>query len=71
MTDSITFVKAVWIKATNLLLAGLYCVGAIAILFPQSVIPQEFGMVALGIMLLITGIFGEPFLDSDRCDLVR
>jgi hypothetical protein len=46
----------------NVLLAVMYIFGGLAFLFPnESPIVQPFGPVALGIVLLATGIFGSPY----------
>ena len=53
------------VSAGNVLLGIFYVLGALVILFPMEPtiipIPQEFGYLSVGYLLLSTGIFGSPY----------
>jgi hypothetical protein len=56
MTDYVYYLQFVG----NILIAVAYIFGALALLFPDG--PQMFQPnVALGIILLTTGLFGSPY----------
>ena len=61
--------RKILIKLANLLLGTFYMLGAVVVLFPnqETVVPREFGYVAVGILLLATGAFGSGyFLESEE-----
>ena len=61
-------------QGTNIGLALVYVIGALAILFPtqQSLIPPEAGYTALGVLLFMVAIFGSPyFIERDFVSLVK
>jgi hypothetical protein len=54
----------VWIG--NFLLAIWYTLGGLTVLFPGvSILPNNLGIVALGTLLLATGLFGSPYCTID------
>jgi hypothetical protein len=53
-----------WIS--NILLAICYVLGGLTVLFPgESILPNNLGNVALGIMLIVVGLFGRPYFIID------
>ena len=50
----------VWIS--NFLLAVVYVIGGMTIIAPtNSIIPQYYGSLAVGTLLLMVGLLGSPF----------
>ena len=50
-------------KVGNFLIMVVYCLGGLSFLFPNSSdVVKPFGAVSLGILLLVTGIFGFPYV---------
>jgi hypothetical protein len=61
--------RKIFIKLANFLLCVFYMLGAVVVLFPnqETVVPHEFGYLAVGILLLATGVFGSGyFLESEE-----
>jgi hypothetical protein len=54
--------------AGNVLLGVLYLFGSLAVLLPEKspVIPDGLGVVAIGILLALTGCFGRPYFPNAR-----
>jgi len=55
-------------RGVNLTLSLIYIFGALVTLFPtqQSLIPNEIGHVALGVLLFMVAVFGTPyFIETD------
>ena len=61
-------------QGTNVVLASIYIIGALATLFPtqQSLITHEAGYTALGVLLFMVAVFRSPyFIERDFVSLVK